>query len=559
MLRFILVLLLLLIAPGAYAATGYPIGVWPPREASTGQVSNEGRRIGARLVQVLRSKAVWQLRPVQEVAEDPASPESVHDVAREADVDAILTGTVHRWNNDVTLQVRLIGSHQGRVLWHQTWNGPVSQLEAAAEELAGVVSRLAETRQLPLSLMVGTGEGVLHVLSSPPGASLLLDGRWVGRAPLTIRGVDTGRHQVVAQIEERVDQQTVTITTVPGGVPIYVNGEPAGGTPVTLEQLKPDQEYRIKLGAQRVESKVLVTTRPTGGAVVWNGEEKGTTPLTLFNPLRDESRLLVRGPIRLQARMAVDVPVGIPQEATLDLFEIGRIIVNSRVPDARVYLDGQLQGQAPLTLFAPPGSHRVQVAEKGYQPVSFDVLLKAGEAVEQTVDLAIDRQEDSGMLLFATGELHQGPGAVVQGVIPYPWGDQPLQVMRYGAELNWGMPGLYRSGLLSVGAGLGLGFRAQPHEWALAFGGKLQLMEEGHGGSPLSLALGWAQDPFLAVSRQFNTVTVDGMLSLKGSGLALRYNRWPDWVVSAVIGLGWDLQPTIGGRLGYQYPLGWSY
>lgn len=557
--RFIVVLLFLAMAPGAFAATAYPIGVWPPKEATGGGVTADGRRIYERLVEVLTRQPVWQFKDLPAPEDDPVSPEASHEWARKADVDAILTGTLHRWNGDVTLQLRLIGSHQGRVLWHQTWNGPASGVEAAAADMVADLTKRTEQQDIPLSINLQKGEGVLHLLSSPPGASLILDGKWMGRAPLTVRGVGLGQHQVQAQIENRVENQMLTIKTVPGGVPIYLDGQPAGGTPVTLEALKPDQEYHLKMGAQRVESDVLIETQPSGGTVVWSGEEKGTTPLRLTNQMREETRVLVRGPIRLQTRSMVQVPGPAPQEVALDLFEVGRIIVNSRVPDARIYLDGQFEGTAPLTLFASPGSHRVTVTQKGFQPVHFDAQLKAGEAVEQTVDLAIDRQEDSGLLLFATGELHDGPGAVLQGVIPYPWGDQPLQVLRYGAEFNWGMPGLYRNGLLSIGAGLGLGFRAEPGGVGLAFGGKLQLLEEGQGGSPLSAALGWAQDPYLGLSRQFATVTVDAMVSLKGTGLALRYNRWPDWVVGAVIGLGWDWKPTVGGRFGYQYPFGRTY
>jgi hypothetical protein len=50
------------------------------------------------------------------------------------------------------------------------------------------------------SLEPPSGPGSLHVVSRPPGAEVVIDGRTVGRTPLVISNVRSGAHDVRMQL-----------------------------------------------------------------------------------------------------------------------------------------------------------------------------------------------------------------------------------------------------------------------------------------------------------------------------------------------------------------------
>jgi TonB family protein len=106
--------------------------------------------------------------------------------------------------------------------------------------------------------------GVMHVETSPPGATIFLDGESKGAAPVDVTGVALGAHQVRAELigydpkTESIEltaeapesklvlalatpppqSATVDITSTPSGASISIDGKPAGTTPLSGVSLK---------------------------------------------------------------------------------------------------------------------------------------------------------------------------------------------------------------------------------------------------------------------------------------------------------------------------------
>lgn len=79
-----------------------------------------------------------------------------------------------------------------------TLSRPSQSLMIELERSAGAVARGAETARAPASPAGSTGRftGALTVVSRPPGASVYLDGRLVGTAPLSLPSVTAGSHAI---------------------------------------------------------------------------------------------------------------------------------------------------------------------------------------------------------------------------------------------------------------------------------------------------------------------------------------------------------------------------
>jgi hypothetical protein len=108
--------------------------------------------------------------------------------------------------------------------------------------------------------------GRLLVRTSPAGARVLLDGKDVGLAPVTLRTVPFGGHTIrVSRDGYRTEERQVTLSTV----------QPAQSIEVDLARTDQGAEPAVFSAGLTIES------RPPGAAVFLDGKPVGTTPLTM--------------------------------------------------------------------------------------------------------------------------------------------------------------------------------------------------------------------------------------------------------------------------------------
>ncbi len=167
-----------------------------------------------------------------------------------------------------------------------------------------------------------SNSGTLVVQSTPPGATVFVDGRDEGVTPLSIERIGQGQRDVSLQLPgyrpyrrtvviqaadtSRVDAEMVPIpgglrvVAVPRDSRVYINGEFEGEAPVEIEEISPgshsirvtsrghaeqSRTVDISRGQQLVEEFQLernsgtlqIVTRPAGVNVNINGEFMGTT------------------------------------------------------------------------------------------------------------------------------------------------------------------------------------------------------------------------------------------------------------------------------------------
>ena len=70
----------------------------------------------------------------------------------------------------------------------------------------------------------------------------------------------------------------------------------------------------------------------------------------------------------------------------------GSLVVDSRPPDARVFVDGREIGRTPVTLpNVPPGEHVVRIERDGYQTISTTTRVEPGARARVAVSLTTER------------------------------------------------------------------------------------------------------------------------------------------------------------------------
>jgi hypothetical protein len=112
-------------------------------------------------------------------------------------------------------------------------------------------------------------EGRLLIRSTPAGATAFVDGRRVGRTPVTLRDIDRGAHTVrVVHEGYAAGERRVTITA----------GRPSQSLTFSLSRMQAAAPVR---SAADAPSPLTVESRPSGARVSVDGRVAGRTPLTL--------------------------------------------------------------------------------------------------------------------------------------------------------------------------------------------------------------------------------------------------------------------------------------
>jgi hypothetical protein len=338
----------------------------------------------------------------------------------------------------------------------------------------------------PLSSLAVTSSNEATV-----GAAVRVDGVPVGNVPYSAN-VAPGRHLVQVGREgyvtfsqwvdlapaqglqlpvvlEREAPQTGSLLVAAdvSGAEVRIDGEPQvrGTTPTFIENLSPGphavelrapglpartETVTIQTGQRAVLNVTLRPAAPQGGTlrVIANaqgarisidGELAGEAPATRTNLAPGEHIVEATAEGYERLMQTVTVEAGAQRVVSLELraqaLPPGRIVVSANVGTARVTIDGQERGQAPVVVEnAPGGAHAIVVVAQGYEDFRTTCELRPGQ------NCTIDAQlEPVGTPVLVTANV-EGAELVVdgrpRGPTPYegnlPVGQHQIEVRAAG-------------------------------------------------------------------------------------------------------------------------------
>lgn len=305
--------------------------------------------------------------------------------------------------------------------------------------------------------------GELEVRSEPSGAKVYLDGKEFGESPLLLSDVSPGRHlirivkegyeayevlenvggdlkKVTAHLKKVVTEGELIIRTEPPGATLTLNGRSVGKSPYEGKNLSPgiyriritkegyenlekaeivDAGKRVEVWAQLTQLKpkegdLEVRSEPPEGKVYLDGKYMGETPLFAprIPPGRYSLLVLKEGYHPFEERVEVKGADRKKVVATLRR-RMGEVAVNLKTPGASLSIDGKPVEVGPgktLERDFPSGSYRIKVTKEGYETWERDLVVRAGERVEVSVELKakggelLVRTEPSGASIYLDGK-----------------------------------------------------------------------------------------------------------------------------------------------------------
>ncbi len=276
--------------------------------------------------------------------------------------------------------------------------------------------------------------GHLRIESTPPGASVLADGKTLGTTPLDLSPLDAGEHDftltlaryqsadIKVTIEGRDQRQnlavdlkpdwaTVTISSEPDGASVFIDGTKRGETPVDLKVTSGERQLTLKkqgfadhrqrlqviagqaqtlatIALQPAAASLAINSTPSGANITVNGEFAGSAPTEIALEPEQKQVIQLSLPGYQTHQQTFKLGAGQKQEANITLTpELGEIALRITPSDAVVSVGGKRIGKGSQTLSLPATEHKLRISRRGYKTHTQNVTPRAG--ITQSIDIRL--------------------------------------------------------------------------------------------------------------------------------------------------------------------------
>jgi hypothetical protein len=255
---------------------------------------------------------------------------------------------------------------------------PGPHLIAAQKPGFGEVRRtvtLEAGQRMALDLKLEALTGLMIVESVPSGADLKINGAHRGQTPLLVTDLPFGRHRLVGATQGYAEREVE----------------------VVLSDRTP-KRVRIELASS--SARLTVTSVPEGANVTVNGILRGATPCEVDRLSAGEHELVVDAANYFPQRQTFKLDAGDAHRIHAVLKPVPATLTIVSVPQgARVSVDGVQKKEAPVVVEGlEPGAHTVRVDLDGYEPETRDVALTSAQKRTEEFQLA----RNSGTLEVVT-------------------------------------------------------------------------------------------------------------------------------------------------------------
>ena len=241
------------------------------------------------------------------------------------------------------------------------------RVEATATGYHPLASDLAVSRDdsQVVELVMRPLPGRITIDSDPPGAAVAIDGEVLGITPLVDLPVEAGDRRLQLELERYLPLER----------DLKVTGR--------------DIQQQLALALAPAWAEVSIDSLPAGATVLVDGEAVGETPATL-EVLQGERQIMLQKTAFADWEQTLEITAGQPIQ--LERIELqpanGVLQLESTPSGANVTVDGEFEGQTPLTLELSPGrSHRINLSRPGYRRYNTSVELAPGASDSRSVRL----------------------------------------------------------------------------------------------------------------------------------------------------------------------------
>ncbi len=281
--------------------------------------------------------------------------------------------------------------------------------------------------------------GFVSIISQPPGAEVFLNENSLGVTPLNNLSLPAGstplefrlpRYQEsdkLFTVTGRGIHETLTISlapdwadfevqTIPNFATFRLNGKPLLRSLGTLEIPSGEHVLAIEADGYRsielplavvagtkqnlgviqltpADGKLRVSSQPLGASLALNGKFIGSTPIEFEVRPDTEQQISLNKPGYERLSQLITLKRGEARELKIPLKPLmGRAVFNIAPDDAKLIINGKLQGYGSLSMDLPAMKQQINVRKEGYAEVSRTIQPRPGFTQEIYVSLKTEAE-----------------------------------------------------------------------------------------------------------------------------------------------------------------------
>lgn len=237
-------------------------------------------------------------------------------------------------------------------------------------------------------------EGDLEIFSSPEGAAVYINNKFIGQTPL---------------------KDTRTAGTY--DLKVLLDGHQTYARRITIDQKHP---LTIRADLSREYGVLRINSNPANAVVFIDGKRQGQlTPIEMKVPLGRYHVKVVKDQF-YTFEETIQVEHGDPTPVEADMVrQVGRLILETIPSGAKAYVGNDVLGTTPLTQDKPVGKYVITLVKDGFRKK----VIEANIAPDESLEVAIEMTERAGALKVTTNP----PGAEVHINDAYQ-GESPLRI-----------------------------------------------------------------------------------------------------------------------------------
>lgn len=206
--------------------------------------------------------------------------------------------------------------------------------------------------------------GSISVSTNPQGVDIYLDGQYVGKSPKTISNVMQGKHTLLLKKDGYNDVSTTVSITA-------------------------DSQSSISKTLSQKTGNVKISTSPSGATVNIDGKYAGLSPLNVNNilPGSHSISICMNNYRDISDTFYISAGSSTTYSETL-VKKNGNIDIDSTPSGASVYLGSSYKGVTPLYLEGiSTGTHNVKLVKDGYKDLQRTVTVKDASTASVSVSM----------------------------------------------------------------------------------------------------------------------------------------------------------------------------
>ena len=268
--------------------------------------------------------------------------------------------------------------------------------------------------------------GIISIASDiTDGARVQIDGVDIGLTPLNGVLVESGDHQMTISKERYLDYREtisvegrsvvqryqaslepawamVSLSTVPAGADVLVDGEIVGATPINAEILQGRRDLTLKLSGHKAwqddfdviagedftippvqlepaDGLVFIRSNPSAASLTIGGDFKGLTPLEVaLAPGQNHELTFFKNGYHSK-KTTIRTQPNQERELNLELDPVlASVSVIAEPVDAELYVNGEFRGLANQSIELMAASQQIEIRKAGYVPYTAEFTSRPG-------------------------------------------------------------------------------------------------------------------------------------------------------------------------------------